>query len=78
MEALARMVAAEAERGIRARFASAAEAREHMGESVGRGRDYVGAYVDFVHYVEQLHAVATSEAAAAEHGRARASEGHHH
>jgi hypothetical protein len=68
VEALVKMVAAQAERGIRERFARAAEARRHMGESVGRGRDYVGAYVSFVHYVEQLHTAAGSEAGGAEHG----------
>ena len=76
VEALARMVVAQAERGIRARFARAVEARRHMGESVGRGRDYVSAYVRFVHYVEHLHAVAGSEAGDLEHGAPAPAEHH--
>jgi hypothetical protein len=55
VDALATMVAAGAEHGIRERFARAAEARKHAGESVERGREYVAAYVDFMHYAERLH-----------------------
>jgi hypothetical protein len=40
--------------GIRERFARAAEARKHATESVEAGRKYVAAYVDYIHYVEEL------------------------
>jgi hypothetical protein len=33
-----------------------------MGQSVAHGREYVAAYVRFVHYAERLHTVAASEA----------------
>ena len=76
-EELVRMVVAEAERGIRERFARATAARQYLGESLVRGRDYVGAYVRFVHFAEQLHSAAQSQAGGAEHGRARAPEEPH-
>ncbi len=34
----------------------------NAGESVAAGREFVRAYVEFVHYVERLHADATSPA----------------
>ncbi|MBI3403054.1 MAG: hypothetical protein HY048_16705 [Acidobacteria bacterium] len=41
--------------GIRARFALAQARQPHAGDSVAAGREYVKAYVEFIHYVEQLH-----------------------
>jgi hypothetical protein len=60
VDALATMVTTEAEHGIRERFARAAEAKMHASESVERGRVYVAAYVEFMHYVERLHNAATT------------------
>jgi len=57
-ELLALVTTAVAE-GIRERFARALEARQHADESVEAGREYVEAYVEFVHYVERLHLDAT-------------------
>jgi hypothetical protein len=71
VDALVKMVAAEAERGIRKRFAHAANAKKHMGESVERGRDYVAAYVAFMHYAERLHLDAVSNVLDAEHAPAQ-------
>jgi hypothetical protein len=53
-DALVKLVNEEAEHGIRTRFARAAEARKRASESVERGREYVAAYVEFVHYGERL------------------------
>lgn len=47
--------------GIRQRFAAAAEKRKHD-HSVAAGREYVEAYVELVHYVEAVHALANGEA----------------
>ena len=58
--ALAALVTTKAERGIRERFMRAAEARKHAAESVERGREYVAAYVDLMHYAERLHNDATT------------------
>jgi hypothetical protein len=67
VDALAALVTTEAEHGIRERFARAAEARKRAGESVERGREYVAAYVDLMHYAERLHNDATTAVTHAEH-----------
>lgn len=54
------------EAGIRARFTRAVEAKRHASESVESGREFVAAYVDFIHYVERLHQDAMGHAAHAE------------
>jgi len=41
--------------GLRQRFEHAKQAREQADASVAEGRDYVAAYVEFVHYAERLH-----------------------
>ena len=66
VDALATMVTTEAEHGIRERFARAAEAKKHASDSVERGREYVAAYVEFMHYAERLVLNATSAASHAE------------
>ncbi len=47
---------------LRRRFAAAAAARAHAGESVAAGRAYVAAYVELVHYAEAVHALASGHA----------------
>jgi hypothetical protein len=49
--------------GIRERFNHAVEAKKHTDESVEAGREYVKAYVEFVHYVEGLHLAAAKDTA---------------
>lgn len=41
--------------GIRERFARAVQMKRHADEGVDAGREFVEAYVEFVHYVERLH-----------------------
>ena len=41
--------------GIQHRFAKVIAARKHVDDSVEAGREYVEAYVDYVHYVERLY-----------------------
>ncbi|NIN71466.1 MAG: hypothetical protein GTO46_05955, partial [Gemmatimonadetes bacterium] len=48
--------------GIRRRFGETMERKEHAGASVAAGREFVAAYVEFVHYVERLHADALGPA----------------
>ncbi len=50
-------------KGINERFAHALETREHAGHSVEAGREYVAAYIEFIHYVERLHQALTTPAA---------------
>lgn len=54
-DALAGEIAEAAEGGIKARFERLIEAKKHKDDSVEAGREYVEAYVAFVHYVEELH-----------------------
>jgi hypothetical protein len=58
--------------GIRQRFSEAIEKKKHAEHSVEAGREFVAAYVEFVHYVESLHTTATRAAATHEHGEAAA------
>jgi len=58
-----RHVTADAAAGIRSRYAKAAAARKQAGRSVAAGRKYVRAYVEYVHYVERVHATAARSGA---------------
>ena len=44
---------------LRQRFAAAKEAQKRSSDSVTAGREYVARYVEFTHYVEQLHGIGT-------------------
>ena len=48
--------------GLNARFEHLRAARAYKPDDVSAGRAYVAAYVEFVHYVERLHAAATHDA----------------
>ena len=67
LDALAKLLATEVDRGLRQRYARAAQTRKHSAESIDRGREYVAAYVDFMHYAERLLSAATSDAGHAGH-----------
>lgn len=54
VDGLAKAIAEQVVDGIQERFARAAEAKKHVAESVQAGREYVEAYVAYVHYVEGL------------------------
>jgi hypothetical protein len=41
--------------GIQKRFVLALERAKHAADSVDSGREYVEAYVDYIHYVETVH-----------------------
>lgn len=69
VDPLVKLLTAEVDEGLRKRFAQAAEARKHAAESVEKGRQYVAAYVDFMHYAERLLLDASSPASHAEHGK---------
>lgn len=57
VDELADAIGAHAAEGIRERFARAVEARKHAAENVEAGREYVEAYVTYVHYVEGIASV---------------------
>jgi hypothetical protein len=64
---LVKLVTEAAEKGIRERFAHAAETKKHADHGVEYGRKFVAAYVEFTHYVERLHMDAERPSA---HGKA--------
>jgi len=51
---LVRMIVQSVTDGIKDRFAEVLEKKKHRNESVQAGREFVEAYVIFVHYVERL------------------------
>ncbi|HKV78796.1 MAG TPA: DUF6448 family protein [Candidatus Sulfotelmatobacter sp.] len=52
---LVKKVTSDVADGIRARFVRVREASRHADQSVNAGREYVAAYVEFIHYVENIH-----------------------
>jgi hypothetical protein len=62
-----KQVTGEVARGIRQRFAHIQEAGKHADHSVEAGRQYVAAYVQFIHYVESLHQAVSGPASHAHH-----------
>ncbi len=65
---LVKLVTEEAAAGIRRRLAEAHEKKVHAEHNVKAGREFVAAYVAYVHYVEGLHQAA--QAIGAHHGDA--------
>jgi hypothetical protein len=60
---LEEQVSAAVRDGIRKRFAVALERRKHAAESVESGREWVAAYVDYIHFVERVEALTAHGAA---------------
>lgn len=67
-EEVVKLVSEKVAEGIRKRFQKALEAKKQTDSSVEAGREFVEAYVTFVHYVERLYQDAAGHAA--EHGEA--------
>jgi len=76
VDSLAKAVAAHAEAGVRERFEKAMKAKEHKDHSTPLGREFVQAYVEYVHYVENVHNVLAG--AGGHHEEAAAPAEHHH
>ena len=53
--------------GIRKRFADMTEKKKHINDSVKAGREYVAAYVEYVHFIEGIHKM-VAEGAGHAHG----------
>ena len=70
VDGLVKLVTGDAATGIRERFNNALEKKKHVNENIEAGREYVEAYVEFVHYVERLSMDATG---AAHHGEGEGS-----
>ena len=65
VDKLVKLVTDEAAAGIRLRFADSHKKQAHDEHDVEAGREFVSAYVEYVHYVEALRQAA--QAAAAHH-----------
>lgn len=79
VERATQLVTGDIATGIRRRFTRVVEARAHADESVAAGREFVEAYVEYVHYVENLHLIATGKTAGhAEGTQAPGTGGHSH
>jgi hypothetical protein len=55
VDALVQEVSHRVADGIRTRFAEALARRKNSDQNVASGREFVRAYVEFIHYVERLH-----------------------
>ncbi len=55
VDELAKEIAGLVDTSIREKFERVIETKKHIDESVEAGREYVEAYVEFMHYVERLH-----------------------
>lgn len=73
-EAVIKLVTAHVTDGIRERFLHAAEAKRHADDGVAQGRAFVAAYVEFLHYVENLDLAFAS--AQAHHAETREAPAH--
>ncbi|MCI0691073.1 DUF6448 family protein [candidate division KSB1 bacterium] len=62
VEVLVKMITDDVAKGIRERFEHTIAAKKHAEKSVEAGREFVAAYVEFMHYVERLHHDAASKA----------------
>ena len=62
VDELVKLVTEKAAAGIRERFERAAAKKKLAGETVDAGRDFVAAYVEFMHYAERLYDDASSSA----------------
>jgi hypothetical protein len=60
LEPLARLLADATEKGLRQRFMEVRTARSHAAGNVEAGREAIGKYVLFIHYVERLHQSAST------------------
>ena len=60
---LASNMAGHLTNGVKERFARALESKKHKDESVEAGREFVEAYIEFVHYVEGLHQMISGKSA---------------
>jgi len=54
VDALADAISSHVGKAIRERFARTVAAKKHAGESVAAGREFVEAYVEYVHFVEGI------------------------
>ncbi len=55
VDSLIRQVTSDVAEGIHLRFTRVQQASKHANDSVEAGRQYAAAYVEFIHYIEDIH-----------------------
>jgi hypothetical protein len=55
VDSLVTLISEAAAKGVRARFQQVRARKGFVSGDIGEGREYVKAYVEFIHYVEGLH-----------------------
>ncbi|MEW6088166.1 MAG: DUF6448 family protein [bacterium] len=73
---LAKRISTHVSEGIHERFNHLMEKKKHASESVETGREYVEAYVVFVHFVEKIHSTISAETG--HHGESESGEKKEH
>ena len=67
-EALSTKIGNAVRDGIRKRFAAVTQKKKHVNDRVEAGREYVAAYVEYVHFIEGIHNMVAKGAAHAHGG----------
>jgi hypothetical protein len=62
VDALEKLLIDEVRQNLRAQFGDVRARRDYEPNDLDRGREYVQAYVEFIHYVERLHESAAGKA----------------
>lgn len=76
IDELVTKITAAVEQGMRERYQAARNARAAADRSVEQGRDFVESYVQYVHYVENIHEAAAAGGAHAHEAPATVSAAH--
>ena len=74
LEPVAKLLTGAVHEGLHQKFAEVQARKNYAKDNVASGRDYVKAYVDFLHYVEGVHAAAATDEGSHEHSEAPAHE----
>jgi hypothetical protein len=61
VDSVANKVAAHVKKGIKERFEKALKAKKTADKSIKAGREYVEAYINYIHYVEGIHTAVMSK-----------------
>jgi hypothetical protein len=69
VDALSAKIGKAVRDGIRKRFADVTKKKKHVNDSVEAGREYVAAYVEYVHFIEGIHIMVARGAAHAHGGK---------
>ena len=75
LEPVAKLVAQRMEDGLHKQFGAVATTKKYSPNDVAAARAYVGAYVEYVHYVERLYNAARKPGSGARSGNAGGGKG---